>query len=223
MAEMSPLRRRMIEDMTVRNLSPATQRSYLHAVVEVQPLFWPLAGSAGPGGRARLPGSSGCDRHFVAGAEPDRLRAAVLLWRDARPGRDPGAHPLCAGAAQAAGGAERRRGRALSGSSAEPEEPHRADHGLCGRAARVGGGSPEGRRYRQRADGDPGRAGQGRQGPLRHAVAAAAAASCAPIGGSLGRSTGCFPAATTSEPLDVQVLHAACRSACAAAGLEPSG
>jgi site-specific recombinase XerD len=28
----SPLRRRMIEDMTVRNLSPATQRSYLHAV-----------------------------------------------------------------------------------------------------------------------------------------------------------------------------------------------
>src|SRR6266568_3316166 len=32
MAEMSPLRRRMIEDMTVRNLSPATQRSYLYAV-----------------------------------------------------------------------------------------------------------------------------------------------------------------------------------------------
>jgi integrase/recombinase XerD len=32
MAETSPLRRRMIEDMTVRNLSPATQRSYLHAV-----------------------------------------------------------------------------------------------------------------------------------------------------------------------------------------------
>src|SRR5260221_4021688 len=32
MAEISPLSRRMIEDMTVRNLSPATQRSYLHAV-----------------------------------------------------------------------------------------------------------------------------------------------------------------------------------------------
>ena len=32
MAEMSPLRRRMVEDMTIRNLSPATQQSYIHAV-----------------------------------------------------------------------------------------------------------------------------------------------------------------------------------------------
>ena len=32
MTTMSPLRRRMIEDMTVRNLSPATQQSYLNAV-----------------------------------------------------------------------------------------------------------------------------------------------------------------------------------------------
>jgi len=32
MAEMSPPRRRMIEYMTIRNLSPATQQSYLYAV-----------------------------------------------------------------------------------------------------------------------------------------------------------------------------------------------
>ncbi|MGA7198679.1 phage integrase N-terminal SAM-like domain-containing protein, partial [Roseiarcus sp.] len=32
MAEISPLRRRMIEDMTIRNLTPATQQSYLYAV-----------------------------------------------------------------------------------------------------------------------------------------------------------------------------------------------
>lgn len=39
MAEMSPLRRRMIEDMTVRNLSPATQRSYIHAVAKFSQYF----------------------------------------------------------------------------------------------------------------------------------------------------------------------------------------
>ena len=34
MAEITPLRRRMIEDMQVRNLSPVTQRCYLHAVTK---------------------------------------------------------------------------------------------------------------------------------------------------------------------------------------------
>jgi hypothetical protein len=33
-AAVSPLRRRMIDDMSLRNLSPATQRSYLHAVTK---------------------------------------------------------------------------------------------------------------------------------------------------------------------------------------------
>jgi hypothetical protein len=40
MAEISPLRRRMIEDMTVRNLSPATQRSYVHAVSRFSRYFY---------------------------------------------------------------------------------------------------------------------------------------------------------------------------------------
>lgn len=39
MAPASPLRRRMIEDMTVRNLSPATQRSYLNAVSKFSRYF----------------------------------------------------------------------------------------------------------------------------------------------------------------------------------------
>jgi integrase/recombinase XerD len=39
MAEISPLRRRMIEDMTVRNMSPATQRSYIHAVSKFSRYF----------------------------------------------------------------------------------------------------------------------------------------------------------------------------------------
>src|SRR5260370_1951523 len=47
MAEMSPLRRRMIEVMTVRNLSPATQRSYLHAVSKFSRYFGRSPGRLG--------------------------------------------------------------------------------------------------------------------------------------------------------------------------------
>ena len=39
MAEMSPLRRRMIEDMKIRNLSPATQRCYVHKVAKFSRYF----------------------------------------------------------------------------------------------------------------------------------------------------------------------------------------
>jgi hypothetical protein len=39
MTQVSPLRRRMIDDMTVRNLSPATQRSYVHAVAKFGRFF----------------------------------------------------------------------------------------------------------------------------------------------------------------------------------------
>ena len=39
MAEMNPLRRRMIEDMTVRNLSPVTRRCYVHAVAKFAQYF----------------------------------------------------------------------------------------------------------------------------------------------------------------------------------------
>jgi site-specific recombinase XerD len=39
MAKMTPLRRRMIDDMTVRNLSPATQQSYIWAVARFSWFF----------------------------------------------------------------------------------------------------------------------------------------------------------------------------------------
>jgi integrase/recombinase XerD len=39
MATMSPLRRRMIEDMTIRNLSPETQQSYVRAVAKFSEHF----------------------------------------------------------------------------------------------------------------------------------------------------------------------------------------
>jgi integrase/recombinase XerD len=79
MAEISPLRRRMIEDVTVRNLSPATQRSYLAAV---KPVFWSVSDRLGledirafhvhlvaASSRAR-----GSDQSPVAGPERDCAR-----------------------------------------------------------------------------------------------------------------------------------------------------
>ena len=39
MATISPLRRRMIEDMTIRNLAPATQQSYVRAVAKLSRYF----------------------------------------------------------------------------------------------------------------------------------------------------------------------------------------
>ena len=41
---MSPLRRRMIEDMTVRNLSPYTQRNYLWISRTLRAAEWPFRG-----------------------------------------------------------------------------------------------------------------------------------------------------------------------------------
>jgi len=39
MADIRPLRHRMIEDMTIRNASPATQRSDIHAVLRFSRYF----------------------------------------------------------------------------------------------------------------------------------------------------------------------------------------
>jgi integrase/recombinase XerD len=52
MAELNPLRRSMIEDMKVRNLSPVTQRCYVHAVAKFAQFFNRSARSVGAGGGA---------------------------------------------------------------------------------------------------------------------------------------------------------------------------
>ncbi len=48
MATMSPLRRRMIEDMTIRNLTPGTQRSYVQAVARFSKYFGRSPDRLGP-------------------------------------------------------------------------------------------------------------------------------------------------------------------------------
>ena len=77
----------------------------------------------------------------------------------------------------AAGGAEPRGGGAPDRSGRQPEAPDGAVGGLRRRAARQRGRRAEGRRHRQPAHDAARRAGQGPQGPLRHALAGAAGAA----------------------------------------------
>ena len=85
MAEISPLRRRMIEDMTIRNLSPATQQSYVYAVAKFSRYFGRSPGPAGPGGRARLSGAS--DRAAARGRRSTRRSAPCASSTASRSGR----------------------------------------------------------------------------------------------------------------------------------------
>ena len=80
MAELSPLRRRMIEDITVRNSVAGTQRSYVYAVAEFSRYF----GSSPDRLGLQEVRSFQVDRHLVAGSQSNGLRSAVLLWGHAR-------------------------------------------------------------------------------------------------------------------------------------------
>ncbi|RDL48005.1 hypothetical protein BLJAPNOD_05232 [Ensifer sp. M14] len=72
-AAVSQLRRRVIDDMTLGNLSPATQRILPACRDKVQLVLRPLAGSSGLGMRALcwIPGVAG---RLLPGAQPDGLR-----------------------------------------------------------------------------------------------------------------------------------------------------
>lgn len=73
-AAVSPLRRRMIDDMSLRNLSPATQRSYLRAGTKISRHF------GRPPDHLGLEDVRAFQVHLVAGdlvasAQPDLVRS----------------------------------------------------------------------------------------------------------------------------------------------------
>lgn len=145
MAELSPLRRRMIEDMTVRNLSPATQRSYVHAVAKFSRYF------------GRSPERLGLEEvrafqvHLVStGISWPALNQTVCALRffygitlghDDIPERIPYAREPCKLPVVLSADEVVRFSRGC----AKPEGACGADHGLCGGAAGVRDGGPQGR------------------------------------------------------------------------------
>jgi hypothetical protein len=79
-AEVSPLRRRMIEDMTIRNLSAATQKSYVHHVHKLSEFCGRSPHRLGVAD-VRAISSRWWSEGFLGGPEPNRLRAAFFLRR----------------------------------------------------------------------------------------------------------------------------------------------
>ena len=195
----SPLRQRMLDDMRMRKLDAKTQAGYIRAVRKLAAFLKRSPDTATVEDLRALPAAPGRHRHLADHDQRDDHRPEVLLRHHARPRRADGQDAAGAPAAQAAGGAEPRRGRAPDRRGAEPQAPDGAVGGLRRRPARQRSHRAQGRRHRQPAHDAARRAGQGPQGPLRHALARAAASGCAPGGGSaMPRARSC-PAAGCSR------------------------
>jgi hypothetical protein len=173
----SPLRARMIEDMTRARLQAGHAPRLCAKRPSIRSLYWPVARHGDSGGSASLPTTPNAERHAAAEHQQRGLRGlglALFLHGDARPaGSGAAAHRRAAAAAHP-GGAQCRRGDAAAAGGIGAEVQSGVRHRLWRRAARLGSRRVEGRRHRFRAHAAARRARQGRQGPPRDAVAAAA-------------------------------------------------
>jgi len=125
--------------MTVRNMSPATQRSYVSAVSKFSRYYRPLARQTDAGRRSRFPGPSCIDGYFVARLNQIACRPAFFLWHHARPGDGSRADP-CTRGSRANYRLCRVPIRSCNfRSRLKSEEPRGSDDRLCGGASRLGG------------------------------------------------------------------------------------
>ena len=170
---MSPLRRRMIEDMQIRNLTPHTQRVYVEQVVRFARHFRKSPELLGPAEirtyllhlaqERRLAASS-----IIVAVSALRFFYTVTLKRpwivedDIPTGRQAKKLPVVLSQDEVG---------AFPGRRGQPEAPRDPDRLLRDRPADFRSRSPQARRDRQQAHGHPGRAGQRPQRPLCHAAA----------------------------------------------------
>jgi site-specific recombinase XerD len=218
MAEMSPLRRRMIDDMTIRNMSPTTQRSYLHAVTKFSRHF------ARSPERLDLEDVRAFQVHLVAtGISWPALNQTVCALRffygvtlghaeipERIPyAREPRKLPVVLSADEVVRFLEAvpslKTRAALTTAYAAGL---RASEAVGIKLADIDGG-----RMVIRVE-------HGKGGKDRYVMLSAQLLGILRTYWRLARPTHwLFPGRDASKPIDVQVLHAACRSACAAAGL----
>src|SRR5271163_697031 len=162
----------MIDDMKVRNLSPATQEAYVRAVEKLSRYFGRSPDRlsledvrafqvhlASQGNAWSTANQTVCALRFFYGVTLGRERMPKHLAY----AHEPSKLPVVLSAGEVA--------RFLA---AVPSVRSRAaDHCVRRRVAGVGSGQPQDYRHRQRANDHPCRARQGRQGSLCHAVSTA--------------------------------------------------
>ncbi len=192
----SPLRRRMIEDMTIRKFAPKTQHDYIRAVKNFTAFLGRSPDTASFEDVRRYQLHLAASGVGVPTINQHRLGAAVLLHGHARARtrssstlpfvREPRKLPVVLSPEEVA---------RLLDAAPGPQVQGGAERGLWRGPARRRGGLAQGQRYRQQAHDHPRRAGQGPQGSLRHALAAAARAAARLVERRRGRRAGCFPAA----------------------------
>ncbi len=160
----SPLRQRMIDDMTLRKLSPKTQIAYIRAVKNFTRFY------------GRSPDTAEGTGCLAGQFERTNHRFKILLRSDGRSPRGDEEDAPRLRAAQVARSIERGRGDPTAAIRRESQVPSRIGRGVWGRPACQRGRSPQGARHRQRTHGAARRTGQRQKRPLRHALAGAAAA-----------------------------------------------
>ncbi len=172
---MTPLRRRMLEDMQLRNFASETQRNYIHHIKGLGQFYQTSPEQLDLedirdyqlhllNERQQSPQTV---NQFVSAAKFLYQVTLETVWPEkALPRvRVPDKLPVVL---------EPGRSGCLLPTGWNSTPPGRLDDGLWGRVACLGSGAGEGIRYRFGTQADPSRARQGKERPVRHAVAATA-------------------------------------------------
>ena len=175
--QISPLRQRMIDDMSLRNMSPLTQAAYIRAVKNFSKHFGKSPDKLTFEDVREYQLQPRWPRARPAGRQPDHVRAAVLLQDDH--GHKGRTDHIASGATvrPAAGHSVAGGGRPLSEGGPQLKIQNRIHDDLCRGPARLRAGLADRPRHRQRPHGHPRPARQRAQRSLRHAVRAAARSS----------------------------------------------
>ena len=194
----SPLRRRMIEDMTVRNFVEKTQNDYIRHVKNLTAFLGRLARYGHGRGPAPLPAAPDRGRRPPADHQRCGFGPAVLLLRHGGPARCHQTADVRRRAAQDPRRVEPRGGGVRPGGGAWAEVQGCPERRLWRGPARVRGRGAQGQRRRFQAHAAQDRAGQGAHGIALRCSRRSCSSSCATGGGSPGLRSGSSPDKTRS-------------------------